>query len=153
MTSPNLIMGELVPTFLLLSISRIVFYFLSGPDWLTHHRQQFYGLSDLQLVWYLSSSTVGRPSLLTWHVGLLSLLTNIVRPQASLLLQFAGSDPVTSRDSQPVRWSHITLCKYNCWREERRDFTSPLNTNLIFQPSRAGHFSLSSLLSELDCMN
>ena len=118
----------------------IVFYFLSGRAWL---------ITDNSFTGRVTcSSEQGGPYLyqpVCWHDRILP--NNIVWPhpaQASCFLLGL----VTSSDIQwhGVTWSHVTLCKCNCWRDDRRDFTSPLNTNLIFQwRSQAPHCSQSSL--------
>ena len=85
---------------------------------LTHQRQQLYGPSDLQQFdIYPPASRVSTG--LDW----ISLITN-------KLFVLSRSFPWLPGLSHPVTWTDITLCKYNCWRNDRRDFPSPLNTNI-----------------------
>ena len=116
------------------SQSGIVFYFLSGRAWLITDNS-FTGrvtCSSEQGHIYHPPSQQGPVSS---HGRMLLLRTSgLFLPSLLGHIQWDG-----------VTWSHITLCKCNCWRDDRRDFTSPLNTNLIFQPSLAQHCSQPSL--------
>ena len=110
----------------------IVFYFLSPLDWLIRDNSFTASVTCSSLIFKLQPAE----SALGW--------TGPVWSQTKL---FVLSLVVWSVTSSHVE-SHniITLCKYNCWRDDRRDFTSPLNTNLIFQwRSQAPHCSQSSL--------